>query len=80
MNLLSIEDDALKEPMKVKNILHKPLGNHHNIIDGVSRNEVSYLSQPIYYHEDGVMLKSSLWKPNDEIHADGLPFLSGYFQ
>ena len=65
--------------MKVEKILNKPPSNCHGIISGVPKNEVSYLSQTVYYHKDGVMPKSSFWKSNDEIHANGLPFLSGYF-
>lgn len=77
---IPIQSDIFKKTMKVENILNKPLGNHHGIINGVPMNEVSYLSKPIYYHKDGVMLKSKFWKANDEIHANGLPFLIGYFQ
>lgn len=77
--VIPIQNDVFKKAMKVEDILNKPLGNHHNIINGVPKNEVSYISQPICYHKDGVMLKFNFWKASDKIHADGLPFLGGYF-
>ena len=75
---IPIRNDVFRKAMKVEDILNKPLGNHHDIMNSIPKNEVSYLNQPIYYHKDGVMLKPSFWKANDEIHDDGLPFLSGY--
>jgi len=74
---ITIGDNGLGEPMKLKDVREKERGKRGGVDIGGGGNEVTHLGETVHNGEDSVVAECCHGEGCDEVHGDAFPRLRG---